>query len=111
VHPVNEHLLQVIFLHIEHFFALSPFFVFPQLGHIGILSIIIIVFSFSYSYGFSEFSLFFVVYLSPLFLSVILGGQPALNRYVFKLAHNGEYKNSSRLRGTFLSSYKKAEAG
>jgi len=24
---------------------------------------------------------------------------------------NGEYKNSSRLRGTFLSSYKNAEAG
>jgi hypothetical protein len=27
------------------------------------------------------------------------------------LKHNVEYKNSSRLRGTFLSSYKKVEAG
>ena len=38
---------------------------------------------FSYSYGFSEYSLFFcVVFLSPFFLSVTIGGQPALNRYV-----------------------------
>jgi hypothetical protein len=28
-----------------------------------------------------------------------------------KMQHNVEYKNSSRLRGTFLSSYKKVEAG
>jgi hypothetical protein len=27
------------------------------------------------------------------------------------ITDNGEYKNSSRLRGTFLSSYKKVEAG
>lgn len=39
VHPENEHLLHVIFLHLEHLFALSPLWVFPQLGHIGILSI------------------------------------------------------------------------
>jgi len=31
--------------------------------------------------------------------------------FFFSMAHNGEYKNSSRLRGTFLSSYKNVEAG
>jgi hypothetical protein len=38
VHPVNEHLMHVILPHCEHFFASSPLWVLPQLGHMGIVS-------------------------------------------------------------------------
>jgi len=44
----------------------------------------------------------FVFHFSVRFLSVVLS---------FRVAHNGKYKNSSRLRASFLSSYKKVEAG
>jgi len=44
----------------------------------------------SYSFGFSDYSLFFISgFLDSTFLPDNIGGQPALNRYVFfKLAHN-----------------------
>jgi hypothetical protein len=50
-------------------------------------------------------SLFFVI------ISIFIYRVNLSSWWLSTLAYNGEYKNSSRLRGTFLSSYKKVEAG